>query len=149
MAYLLSTEALLNFVTDYPGGAIAKWADSVPPIHINISVISVAQAEIAINQLSSSDPNRQPLSTNLENVKGLAATENRLRVVDSAAAGHWAVIAPLVLRRSDGTILGIDTRMVVATALALDFTLVAKHDDWTDALKSSHGLRIVDPFKGP
>lgn len=148
MAYLLSTEALLDFIANYPDGATARWATTAPQQHINISVISVAQAEISINDLPPRDPNRQPLITNLENVKAIAAAEDRLRVVDSAAAGRWAVIAPLDLRRTAGAALGPDTRMVVATALALDFILVAKRDEWTDTLEA-HGLRIVDPFSGP
>lgn len=145
MAYLLSTEALLDYIAEYPGGATARWANTVPGNLINYSVISIAQAEIAINALKPDNPNRQPLSINLENVKRKAGTNHGLRVVDSAAAGRWAVIAPLTLSRSNGKTLGPDTRMVVATAMALDFTLVAKQDTWTDTLKA-HGLRIVDPF---
>lgn len=148
MAYLLSTEALLDFIAKYPGGPVATWATTIPQKYINISVISVAQAEIAIDELLPNDPNRQPLTTNLENVKTIAASEDRLRNVDSAAAGRWAVITPLSLRRTAGGELGTDTRMVVATALALDFILVAKRDIWTNTLQA-HGLRIVDPFTGP
>ena len=147
MAYLLSTEALLDFIAKYPDGPVAKWAASVPQQYINISVISVAQAEIAINELAPDDPNRAPLTTNFEFVRAIAQSEDRLRDVDGAAAGRWATIAPLDLRRKAGSELGTDTRMVVATALAHDLTLVVARDLWTDALKG-HGLRIVDPFSG-
>ncbi len=148
MAYLLSTEALLDFIAKYPNGPVAKWARSVPQQYINISVISVAQAEIAINELPPSDPNRAPLTVNLEYVTAIAESEDRLRDVDRTAAGRWAAITPLDLRRKAGSALGTDTRMVVATALARDLTLVVARDNWTDALKG-HGLRVVDPFSGP
>lgn len=148
MAYLLSTEALLDFIAKYPNGPVARWATSVPQQNINISVISVAQAEIAINELPPGDPNRAPLTTNLEFVTAIAESEDRLRNVDRTAAGRWAAIAPLNLARKAGGALGTDTRMVVATALARDLTLVVVRDNWTDALKG-HGLRIVDPFSGP
>ena len=148
MAYLLSTEALLDFIEKYPEGAVATWAARVPQPYINISVISVAQAELAISELPRGDANRNPLTVNLEWVTSIAESEDRLRDFDHAAARRWAVIAPLTLTRKAGKPLGSDTRMVVATALARDFTLVAARDNWTNALEG-HGLRIVDPFNPP
>ncbi len=148
MAYLLSTEALLDFIAKYPNGPVAKWAAGVPQQYVNISVISVAQAQIAISELRPDDSNRTPLTINLDFVTASAESEDRLRDIDRPAAGRWATIAPLDLRRRAGGALGTDTRLVVATALAHDLTLVVARDHWTDALKG-HGLRIVDPFSGP
>ena len=145
MAYLLSTEALLDFLAKYPNGKVAQWASTIPQRHINISVVSLAHATISINDLPPDDANRAPLTKNLEWVTALAEGEDRLRIVDQSVAGRWAKIAPLSLRRSTGAVLGSDTRMVVATALAHDLTLVVAKDTWTDTLKG-HGLRIVDPF---
>lgn len=93
---------------------------------INVSVISVARAEFIINQVVPQNSRAQNINA-LKNVAALARANHNVLPVDEIVARVWSALLPMNLDYQSSTAitpLDDDQRLVVATAIAYNLTLI-------------------------
>lgn len=139
MTYLLSTAALNDLIVMKP--AIIGLVDSVGPQSLHISVISAGVLAAAIDELGPADPRRYNLSSNLNKVMRQAQTFSGVRDVSLPITEHWATIANLPLANSRGMELGVESTLVIATAMVSKLTLVTPGEPWIPTLQA-RGLDV-------
>lgn len=144
MSFLLSTGALIDLVTDPVGGAVARWIKTLAVPVVECSVISIGHLRAQINALDASDARKPLLEANLDQAESNFKTYSYLRDVTPQVAKSWSSIAHLNLTYNDGSSLGVECRLVAATALANNMIVVTQAEPWTQSL-APHGLKIATP----
>ena len=133
MLYLLSTQVLLDILGKQSPGT--QWMTTAPAGSVEISVVSIGQAQRYIGKLSSASE-REKLMRALRRIEATVTGKNRehegVVPFDGEAARIWAELAdadlPYIVRNPGHpereVPLGATGRMVVATALARSGTLI-------------------------
>lgn len=121
--YLLSTQCLLDRVT---GHVSASSIDALPAREIHVSTISLAQALAAIEQTE--PPERDAHREALRGYLGMVRSFANLVAFEEQAAMRWCALKPRAFRMTTPSgkevWMSDATLMVVATAIALNLTLV-------------------------
>lgn len=149
--YLLGSQELADLVSGEEGRPIFNWLDAAEPGEddLFVSVISLGLVAQMIESLPIVD--REPWRRVL--ARGRRALEERGSVidVDMAIVDVWASSLrgePLVEVDPETSIeydLGEDERLVVATAIARNYSLVTRRTEPLDAIASRTTLTIVEP----
>lgn len=120
--YLLSTQCLLDRIT----GEAPASVDAFPAREIHLSAVSIAQAQFAIENAAVAD--RQGHLDAMRGYVGMVRSFDNLVPFDERSAAFWVNLRGrnLVTTRPDGAQIRLSevTTMVVASALALNLTLV-------------------------
>ncbi|MBV1686402.1 hypothetical protein KRR38_01620 [Novosphingobium sp. G106] len=143
MIYLLSTQALLDILTDEP--AIATWRRQTPVNTVEISAISVGEALKTIEEVTNA-ARRRALRSALDIFVAIAAGYQGIAPFDENAARIWADLeaTPNLMGRSPSgreAELSSAARMIVATCLARGGTLVEATQPYHTEVK----LSVVSP----
>ncbi len=149
--YLLGSQELADLVSGEEGRPIFNWLGVAEPREddLFVSVISLGLVAQMIEALPGID--REPWRRVL--ARGRRALEERGSVidVDMTIVDVWASSLrgePLVEIDPETNIeydLGEDERLVIATAIARNYSLVTKRTEPLDAIASRTTLTIVEP----
>jgi len=142
LIYLLSTQALLDILTDEP--VVVAWRKTVAANAIEISAVSIGEVIAAIEAQEQS-ARRRDLHAALNVVIAVAGSYQGIIPFDDKAAQVWAHLERLDLRvRPPSGQLGelnSPGRMVLATCLSRAATLVEGPQDYHSKVK----VNVVSP----
>lgn len=136
MIYLLSTQALLDLLAGE--APITTWLRGIPLQPVEISAVSIGQAQETIQQVKSIAARKN----HERQLSIIVATANNIQGVipfGEVAAGIWSELQGMTLKytKPDGTMtdLSSESRMVVATALDRGATLVEAPQPYHQAIQ--------------
>lgn len=147
-AYLLGTRAFVDLMRRMPG-PVKDWADGLDTSteYLYVSVISIGQVRAEIEAKPASDANKALWQAHFQDA--IRRFRQHTVEVDLAIANRWAALLPLDLGRLDakaGVVsVAADSRLVLATAMARNYTLVDK-TDLCHAMLFPQGLQFFDPY---
>jgi predicted nucleic acid-binding protein len=134
VSFLLATDVVSELRRRSPDPAVLAWFQGVPASELYLSVLTIGEIRLGIEQLRGRDP-----STAEQLDEWLAALttayRDRIVTVDEAVAQRWGRLdVPDRLPVIDG--------LLAATVLVRDWTLVTRNV--RDIARS--GARVLDPF---
>jgi predicted nucleic acid-binding protein len=143
MIFLLSTQALLDILTDEP--AMANWRLKTPVNAVEVSAVSIGEAITTIEKVSNPG-RRRALGTALDIFVATASRYQGITPFEENIARIWAdieatpdLIGRSVSGREDE--LSSPARMIVATCLVRGATLVEAPQPYHSKVK----LKVVSP----
>jgi predicted nucleic acid-binding protein len=123
MIYLLSTQCLLDILTAEPD--ITKWMKDKPAQSVEVSSVSIGQAYIEIAKVGDVAFRKQ-LEGDFEKILLTLQAYQGIVPFEGNAPKVWATLASMTLMHDQTRELSPESRMVVATALTRNATLVDK-----------------------
>lgn len=139
MSYLLSNTALVDLVSQT--AAMVAFAQQIPDGSIHVSAVSAGLLYADIDPLPPSFPSKLNLLSNLETILLRVAAYNGIRDVNLAISKTWASFDSLTLVDSSGDPLGVESKLVIATAMTAHLTLVTPLEPWIPTMKA-RGLNV-------
>ncbi len=138
MSYLLSTEALMDFVIG--AQSLEKVLSVIRITDAQISVISVAHYRAAIDASDLSAVDKKVHRSNLNSVLYQAKASQIMRDVDLEVAEKYAELRAMNLT-VNGNLLSSELLFVLATALRYSLILITPDQPWIPALRRL-GLQV-------
>lgn len=139
MSYLLSTAALNDLVSRT--SEMVAFTKSVGYNSIHVSVISAGVLYAEIDALSPSASNKHNLAKNLDVIMRKVQNSKGVRDLSLDIVKTWATFDNLPLKNSDGDFLGMESTLVIATALVSQLKLVTPSEPWLPTL-IARGLHV-------
>lgn len=147
MAFLLSTQSFADFISRRPN-AVRRWAKEQPEIAVAVSVISVGAVAAAIDAGVPPEHEKEfdPASWRryLAEFEDKMHRQGRLLVVDRDVVRTWSSFRDRNLEDDGGELVGEDTKLIWATAIAHGLVLVDRPGSGTASLNAL-GLQVYDP----
>lgn len=143
MGSLLSTQTLLDIL----GGSerTTAWFNSTPANEVQVSAVSIGQALTLIQRIEDTDRCLR-FDNTLNSFVAIITTFRNVIGFDEVCARQWARLQemdlPYVAPTGVESALSVASRMVVATALALNSTLVEPLQPYHERVPN---LRIASP----
>ena len=139
MSYLLSNIALVDLVSQ--NTAMVNFAKQAPHQSIQISAVSVGLLHAEIDSLPPASNSKFNLLNNLDAIAQRVAAYNGIRDVNLDISKTWASFDNLALVDSSGDALGVESKLVIATAMTARLLLVTPLEPWVPILKA-RGLNV-------
>ncbi|MBU2137143.1 MAG: hypothetical protein KKA45_13205 [Alphaproteobacteria bacterium] len=138
----MSSEQLSAMASQDQARPIFAWLEIVKPGRgLHASVVSFGVLADTVEAL---EPVRRQQWRPL-----LAAARRKLEAqiidIDMSIIEVWAPLRGMGLKHDDGEDVGADELMVIATAIARGYSLIASHEDFLDTLVAETTLTVVHP----
>ena len=151
MQYLLSTHAFLELALRPSAGVLATWIDqqNLAPEDVSISVVTVGQAKLAALN-ASNDARAAVLRRRIDEQLRLFERLKVVRPFEDICIRHWVTLLRVPLMWDErgaqpAADIGEGARMIIATAMTYDLTLVTSDAPWVGEARKL-GLQVFDPF---
>jgi predicted nucleic acid-binding protein len=146
--YLLSDQCFADLASRDPERGVARWlAEARPgPKELYVSAVSIGMVAAEIERLAPAE--RGPWRRLLAEARRVFLERDCVLDVDLSVVDAWTTLRNLELAVDDGDgvrPVGEDTRLVVATAIARDLTLVTGHAPYLDTVADVTTLKFVEP----
>lgn len=143
MIFFLSTQALLDILSGRPN--VEAWQSTIPLSSVEVSPVSLGQATVTIRRIANAG-RKQSFENALAGFISAINISAGIIPFDEAAAKAWATLTEMDLPYNErsGTVtqLGPPSRMVVASALSRDASLVEEPQPYHALIP---GLRVTSP----
>jgi predicted nucleic acid-binding protein len=145
---MLNTQCFTDLASRDPDRTITRWLAETRPAgsELFVSVVSLGIVSASIEHLPAAE--RGAWRRLLAEARRTLLERRALLQVDLDVVDAWSTLRDLEIFEDDGdgpAPVGEDERLVIATAIARDLTLVAARVGYLDVIADATTLKLVEP----